>query len=61
VEGLDGEIGIDGAGAVSDEQGEVHDLAGSPLSMMSATWVRVFSRTRRLWTAAMASRLGMGA
>ncbi len=27
-EGLDGEIGIDGTGAVADEEGEVHDLAG---------------------------------
>ena len=34
---------------------------GSPDSMISATWVRVSSRTSRLCTAASASRLGMGA
>ena len=27
VDGLDGQVGIDGAGAVADEQGEVHHLA----------------------------------
>src|ERR1019366_1815035 len=34
---------------------------GSPLSRISATCVRVSSRTRWLWTAVMANRLGMGA
>ncbi len=34
---------------------------GSPLSIINATWVRVLSRTSWLCTAAIASRLGIGA
>ena len=61
VQRFDSEIRIDGAGAVSDEQGEVHDFARFAGFDDERDLGARFFGTSRLCTAARARRLGIGA
>jgi hypothetical protein len=51
LDGLEGQVRVDGAGAVADEQRHVVHLAGVAASTTRPTLVRVFSRTRWWCTA----------